>query len=648
MADDAERLVVLLEARIRDFEKNMQKASGTAGRTYGGMRRDSRSATASMEADMQRSTSRINQLLAGTSTKIGAFGKGLVGGLVAGGVIGLVSQLGDVAKGVAQIGDEAKRAGVNVRAFQEWKFVAEQNRIGIDAMVDGLKELNLRADEFVVTGKGSAAEAFQRLGYSAEDLKTKLADPSALLLEIIGRLGEMDKAAQIRIADELFGGSAGERFVELLGQGEQGIRDTIQRAHELGVVMDEQMIKKAAEVDKRFNEISASVGTALKSAIVSAADSLAEFIDGFNEFEQQRNSTLVNKVTGIDRDRLDLENQILDLRRKQDEETGTYAEYERKLLDGQISALEDQRKALTDEGARIEAILSGRFTGMARTADRVWTPPALPSSGGSSSSTSKADTFKADRDAFSEMIGYTREYQREQEIANQRLEEFGDIAQGAGAALANALSDGKLEADELLSILGKVAVQLLSMGGGFGGIGGVGGGFLSGLFGALFDEGGYTGPGPKKKPAGIVHAGEVVWSQEDVRGHGGPAVVDAMRRRRRVPGYSVGGIVGMLLKAAKNDLMPRSILSLMPGFDEGGIVGPAPSPSPGITNPPANGNQRIDLYVHAEEGEMFRAVVRAESQGVAVQVVQAASPGIVKSSVQSVKQTMRNNPGFRR
>jgi phage-related protein len=48
--------------------------------------------------------------------------------------------------------------------------------------------------------------------------------------------------------------------------------------------------------------------------------------------------------------------------------------------------------------------------------------------------------------------------------------------------------------------------------------------------GAGFAEGGYTGPGRKHDPAGIVHAGEVVWSQDDIRRHGGVGAVEGMRR----------------------------------------------------------------------------------------------------------------------
>ena len=62
--------------------------------------------------------------------------------------------------------------------------------------------------------------------------------------------------------------------------------------------------------------------------------------------------------------------------------------------------------------------------------------------------------------------------------------------------------------------------------------------FVKGLFG--FSLGGYTGAGGKYEPAGIVHKGEVVFSQDDVSRLGGVARVEQMRLR----GYANGGIVG--------------------------------------------------------------------------------------------------------
>lgn len=294
---DEERLIVSLEARINDFEKRMKKAERTGTRSYQGLRRGSASATRQMEADMNRATTRINQALASTTARIGSFSRAFAGGAVLGVVTGALASvnmnIGETIKGIATLGDEAKRAGVSATAFQEWKFVAEQNRIGIDSMVDGLKELNLRADEFIVTGKGPAAEAFRRLNYDAADLARGLDDPSELLLEIVDRLGDLDSAAQIRVADEVFGGTAGERFVELLGQGEEGLRRTIERAHEVGAVLDDEMIQKAAELDRKWGELQTRVGTFFKSLAVGSVEfasqvaGMREELDGlFRSYEQ--------------------------------------------------------------------------------------------------------------------------------------------------------------------------------------------------------------------------------------------------------------------------------------------------------------------------------------------------------------------------
>ena len=69
----------------------------------------------------------------------------------------------------------------------------------------------------------------------------------------------------------------------------------------------------------------------------------------------------------------------------------------------------------------------------------------------------------------------------------------------------------------------KIAIQL------FAGIGG------------MFADGGYTGAGGKHEPAGVVHAGEYVFSQEDVRAAGGPTAMDSLRKGLR--GYANGGYV---------------------------------------------------------------------------------------------------------
>ena len=65
---------------------------------------------------------------------------------------------------------------------------------------------------------------------------------------------------------------------------------------------------------------------------------------------------------------------------------------------------------------------------------------------------------------------------------------------------------------------------------------------VAAIHGVQFAEGGYTGAGSKYQPAGIVHAGEVVWSQKDVAAVGGPAAANSMRPTA-LRGYADGGFV---------------------------------------------------------------------------------------------------------
>lgn len=87
-----------------------------------------------------------------------------------------------------------------------------------------------------------------------------------------------------------------------------------------------------------------------------------------------------------------------------------------------------------------------------------------------------------------------------------------------------------------------------------------------------FADGGYTGPGRKYDPAGIVHKGEVVWSQKDVAMAGGPARVDAMRPTHPFSsignGYADGGIVRTAISSPINQQMEfMNAMKLMPPIE---------------------------------------------------------------------------------
>ena len=262
MADEElERITILLQARDKDFARAMDRNNKLIAR----LQRDATQNTSKMARDID---SNLNKAVA----SVGNLTKAFAAGAAATAVGVLTSNLRQGVNAIAQIGDEASRSGLGVEAFQQLSYVAGQSRIPIDAVVDGMKELNLRADEFVVTGKGSAADAFARLGLGAAELERQLEKPEELLLDIIGRMEDLDRAAQIRVADEIFSGTGGERFVELLAKGEDGIRTMMEQAKEMGLVMDAELVAKAQRIDAEFSRMMDKASTWAKGLAVALAD----------------------------------------------------------------------------------------------------------------------------------------------------------------------------------------------------------------------------------------------------------------------------------------------------------------------------------------------------------------------------------------
>ncbi|WP_108262287.1 phage tail tape measure protein [Mangrovicoccus ximenensis] len=261
-------LIVPIEARINQLERSFQRANQAQRR----FARDT-------ERRARQNAERIGQQYEGLGanithslSRIQLPGVGSIGGLAGAGAlagIGLAAaQVHRTMRAVADIGNEAARAGVDAESFQRWQYVAERNRISLDAMTDSFRELNIRAEEWVATGEGSGAEAFARLGFSAEELAEKLKDPSELMLEIMTRLRRLDRAAQIRVADEVFGGEGGERFVEMLRLSDAEIRNMLGSASTLSA----EQIANADELDRRYSALTTSIANGWKRAAVEVVD----------------------------------------------------------------------------------------------------------------------------------------------------------------------------------------------------------------------------------------------------------------------------------------------------------------------------------------------------------------------------------------
>jgi tape measure domain-containing protein len=182
-----ERLVVMLEARVTEFEKRMRQAEQRGTKTYQGLRQKSRSATRAMEADMARSSASINRALATTAARIGAFGAAFAGARAVAGY----NRLADAATAMANSLRVAGLEGAELtRVFEKLFASAQRNSTPINALVDLYSKLALTQTE---------------LGVSSDDL-IRFTDGIAVALKVAGTDANTASGSLLQLSQALGGG----------------------------------------------------------------------------------------------------------------------------------------------------------------------------------------------------------------------------------------------------------------------------------------------------------------------------------------------------------------------------------------------------------------------------------------------------------
>jgi len=218
------------------------------------------------------------------------------------------------------------------------------------------------------------------------------------------------------------------------------------------------------------------------------------------------------------------------------------------------------------------------------------------------------------------LASYAREAanvdQQLQQTAVSGLQQFEDAFAGIITGSTTAAEAFKNMANSIISDLVRIAIRKAITGpiasllgladGGF--VGGGGGGFSLGTpggtgggLGGLYDSGGFTGPGGKYQPAGIVHKGEYVFDQDSVRRIG----VGQLERLRK--GFSNGGYVGVpSLSASSRGVSDAARVNVQ-------VINNAPAKVRVQEQPRSNGGMNLRLLLDSFKQEVASDIARGGS-----------------------------------
>lgn len=272
MAISAEQLNVILSARDREFTRAMDRAQ----------RRVDRFAQQS-----NRSLGRTSQSWAALAAQARAFLPALSAGVV-------IAQTRRVISELDEIGKTADSIGLTTDALQELRVVAEEAGVAQESLDNSMLQFSRRLGE-AQQGLGQARYALEELNLTAGELTAMPLD-EALQVVADRMLQVEDATARTALATQLFG-RQGVGMLNLLREGAEGMEAMRQNARELGIVIDEDLIRGAEDAENQLGLMSRVINANLSEALVNLAPLLVAAAEGIAAISRAINA-LVDGALG--------------------------------------------------------------------------------------------------------------------------------------------------------------------------------------------------------------------------------------------------------------------------------------------------------------------------------------------------------------
>lgn len=271
MSEADERLIVMLEARISEFEKRMIQAERRGTRTYTNLRQGSQSATRQMERDLALASARINASLGNISAGVGKLAAAFGIGLGVGALQAMAGAARAAVRSMADLADAADRVGLDVETFQGLQVGLGLSGVAADEAASSLENFAQRLGD-AAGGQGDLYKTMEKAGVAIKTQSGELRATIDVLRDYAEIVKDAPSAAErMALVTDAFG-KGGKAMVLAMSEGAAGIDGMITKARESGVVIDEEMIRKAAELDDKFDMIGARIEAAFKRGVVASAE----------------------------------------------------------------------------------------------------------------------------------------------------------------------------------------------------------------------------------------------------------------------------------------------------------------------------------------------------------------------------------------
>jgi hypothetical protein len=166
-------------------------------------------------------------------------------------VFALASRTGEYAE---QLSNLSESSGLSTQRLQELKYIADNAGMSFEGITTaaGMVQQKLMGVE---EDSGMAAKAFEQLGISIHDSNGNLRSMDDLFPELIAKLQGMENQTERNMLAAQIFGRGWRELAPILGMTAEEMEAARKKAEELGVVMSDEALKAAQELDDAIDEL---------------------------------------------------------------------------------------------------------------------------------------------------------------------------------------------------------------------------------------------------------------------------------------------------------------------------------------------------------------------------------------------------------
>ena len=218
------------------------------------------------------------KLKSGIST-VAEWGTAIVGGATVAGAA-MIKFAESSAATADHIDKMSQKIGISREAYQELDFICSQSGTSVDNLQMGIKTLTAAMDG-ARDGTASSVAQFEKLGVAVTNTDGTFRAQEDVFFDTVAALQEIDdQTEKARLATELFGRS-GTELMPLLNGASGSIEEMRNQAHELGLVLDDELIDNGVFLTDTIDQLKRSFGsiiTQLGAALMPIVEKVAKYV----------------------------------------------------------------------------------------------------------------------------------------------------------------------------------------------------------------------------------------------------------------------------------------------------------------------------------------------------------------------------------